>query len=202
MRDLDVLLEHVREEIDSLDPREAGAAQELVAGLERLRADAQRNLVAALDGDAYRLALARLNLPPRLAPDVKKVPLRDVARGEFARLIKSVDRLGKRARRSVIHRLRIALKRARYASELAAPDGKRRRRFLTDAKVLQDLLGEHQDAAVAEERLREATVGGGSTGAAFIAGRLAERQRLRRQRVTALLPAAWGRLRKSGSGLH
>jgi CHAD domain-containing protein len=201
VRDLDVLLEHVRDEIGSLDSREATAAGELVAELERQRAHARGDLDEALDGDAYRLALARLNLPPRLAPEVKKVPLREVARGEFARLIKSVDKLGKRPEDASIHRLRIALKRARYAAELAAPDGKRRQRFLADAKVLQDLLGEHQDAAVAEERLREA-VADASSGAAFVAGRLAERQRLRRQRVTALLPAAWKRLRKSGSGLH
>jgi CHAD domain-containing protein len=202
VRDLDVLLEHVRGEVASVDPREADAAQELVAELERLRADARRDLVEAFDGDTYRLALARLNLPPRLAPNVKKIPLREVARDEFARLIKSVDRLGKRPTDPSIHRLRIALKRARYAAELAAPDGKRRRRFLADAKVLQDLLGEHQDAAVAEEHLREATVADASTGAAFVAGRLAERQRQRRERVTALLPAAWKRLRKSGHGLH
>lgn len=200
VRDLDVLLEHVREELASVDPREAESAEELVAELERQRDDARRDLVAALDGDAYRLALARLNLPPRLAPDVEQVPLRKIGRSEFTRLIRSVDRLGKRPTDSSIHRLRIALKRARYAAELAVPDGKRRRRFLTDAKVLQDLLGEHQDAAVAEERLRVA-VADASAGAAFVAGRLAERQRQRRERVTALLPAAWKRLRKSGSGL-
>ena len=202
VRDLDVLLEHVRAEVADLDPRDRAAAEELVAELERLRADARGVLVAALDGDTYRLALARLNLPPRLAPDVEAVPLRRVARTEFARLIKGVDRLGKRPDDVSIHRLRIALKRARYAAELAAPDGKRRRRFLNDAKALQDLLGEHQDAAVAEDRLRDATVGDAATGAAFVAGRLAERQRRRRERVTAVLPVAWKRLRKSGSGFH
>lgn len=31
-------------------------------------------------------------------------------------------------------------------------------RFLAKAKALQDLLGEHQDSAVAEQRLRAATV--------------------------------------------
>jgi CHAD domain-containing protein len=202
VRDLDVLLEHVRSEIEDLEATEQAAGQELVAELERLRAAAQRELVTALDGDAYRVALARLNLPPRLAAGVDSLPLRKLARTEFTRLLRGVDRLGKRPDDASIHRLRIALKRARYAAELAAPEGKRRRRFLADAKTLQDLLGEHQDAAVAEERLREATVAGTSTGAAFVAGRLAERQRQRRRRVKALLPDAWQRLRKTGSGLH
>src|SRR5205807_1952496 len=39
------------------------------------------------------------------------------------------------------------------------------------------------------------------TAAAFAAGRLAERQHVRRERVRERLPAAWKRLRKSGSRL-
>jgi CHAD domain-containing protein len=94
-----------------------------------------------------------------------------------------------------------ALKRARYAAELAAPSGKARRRFLADAKTLQTLLGEHQDAVVAEQRLRDAAVADETTAAAFVAGRLAGRQRARRALVTERLPAAWKRLRRSGAHL-
>ena len=202
VRDLDVLLEHVRGELDSLDPREREAGEALVGELVHERDGARRTLLESLDGDAYRLVLARLNLPPRLAAGIEAIPVRRVAATEFGRLVKAVDRLGKRPEESAIHGLRIALKRARYAAELAAPGGGRRRRFLADAKALQDLLGEHQDAVVAEQRLREVAVTDASTGAAFVAGRLAERQRLRRARVTELLPAAWKRLRASGSRLH
>ena len=202
VRDLDVLLDHVRAELTALDPRDRDAGEALVGELERVRAAARRALLDALDGDGYRLVLARLNLPPRLAPGVEEIPLGDVARGEFRRLLRSIDKLGKRPDESAIHPLRIALKRARYAAELAAPEGGARRRFLADARILQDLLGEHQDAIVAEQRLREVAVTDESTGAAFVAGRLAERQLQRRARVTELLPAAWKRLRKSGSRLH
>jgi len=202
VRDLDVLLDHVRAELTALDPRDRDAGEALVGELERVRAAARRALLDALDGDGYRLVLARLNLPPRLAPGVEEIPLGEVARGEFRRLLRSIDKLGKRPDESAIHPLRIALKRARYAAELAAPEGGARRRFLADARILQDLLGEHQDAIVAEQRLREVAVTDESTGAAFVAGRLAERQLQRRARVTELLPAAWKRLRKSGSRLH
>src|SRR5204863_8135992 len=100
-----------------------------------------------------------------------------------------------------LHQLRIGLKRARYAAELAAPKGKPGARFLADAKALQTLLGEHQDAVVTEARLREASAGlDGAT--AFVAGRLAERQRSRRAQVKEQLPEAWKRLRKSGRRLH
>ena len=77
-----------------------------------------------------------------------------------------------------------------------------KRRFLADARVLQDLLGEHQDAAVAERQLREATVRDEATSVAFLAGRLGERQRTRPEPVRERLPAAWKRLRKSGRGLR
>jgi hypothetical protein len=49
--------------------------------------------------------------------------------------------------------------------------------------------------------LRSATVVDEQTSAAFVAGRIAERQVARRARVTAQLPAAWRRLRKSGARL-
>ncbi len=202
VRDLDVLLEHVRAEVAGLDPREREAGDALVRELEHRLAHARDVLLDALDGDSYRLALARLNLPPRLAGEAAAIPLTRVARNEFRRLVRVVDRLGKHPDEAAIHGLRIALKRARYAAELAAPDGKRRRRFLAEAKALQDLLGEHQDAVVAETRLREVALGGGDAGAAFVAGRLAERQSQRRARVREFLPSAWKRLRSSGSDLH
>jgi len=79
--------------------------------------------------------------------------------------------------------------------------GKAGRLFLDAAKTLQLLLGEHQDAVVAESLLRDATVVDARTGAAFVAGRMAERQAARRARVKEQLPGAWRRLRKRGSRL-
>jgi CHAD domain-containing protein len=154
-----------------------------------------------LDGDDYRFVLARLRLPPRLAEGVDAVPLERLAQKEFRRLAKLVERLGKHPDEVSIHRLRIALKRARYAAELVDSKGGVRKRFLADARVLQDLLGEHQDALVAERHLRQAAVDDLRTAAAFAAGRIAERQRLRRARVQERLPSAWKRLRTSGARL-
>jgi CHAD domain-containing protein len=201
VRDFDVLLEHVREELGDLEEPDRAGGGMLVTTLEHERETARSRLLAALDGDSYRTLLLRLRLPPRLAPEADAVPLERIARAEFRRLVKAVDRLGKHPDEAAIHRLRIALKRARYAAELSAPKGKTGRRFLADARTLQNLLGEHQDAVVAEERLRSAAVVDLRTAAAFVAGRIAERQRARRARVTEQLPAAWKRLRRSGSRL-
>src|SRR5262249_52624697 len=118
------------------------------------------------------------------------------------RLAKAVARLGKRPDDEEVHGLRIALKRARYAAELFSPGGTTGERFLAHAKALQTLLGEHQDAAGAEQQLRALSVPRPPTAAAFVAGRFAERQRARRERVTKRLPKAWQRLRKSGALLR
>jgi len=201
VRDLDVLLEHVRDELGTLgEPDRAGAGM-LVATLELERETARARLLDALNGDGYRVLLARLRLPPRLAPEVESVPLERIARREFRRLLAVVDRLGKHPDDVAVHRLRIALKRARYAAELSAAGGKAGQRFLADARKLQALLGEHNDAVVAEQRLRAVAVVDLRTAAAFVAGRIAERQRGRRARAMERLPAAWKRLRKSGARL-
>ncbi len=201
VRDLDVLLEHVRAELVALDPEDHAGGELLVTRLEIERESARLQLFRALGTDGYRAFLGRLRLPPRLAPGVETIPLGVIARKEFARLGKNVARLGKRPDETALHGLRIALKRARYAAELSAPAGKRGRRLIADAKRLQDLLGEHQDAVIAEKRLRAAAVVDSATEAAFVAGRLAERQRARRSHATERFPAAWKRLRRSGARL-
>jgi CHAD domain-containing protein len=201
VRDLDVLLEHVTAELGSDGLVDARAAILLVANLDARREQTRRPLLELLDGEPYRRLLADLRQPPRLARNAETVKLAKIARREFQRLAARVDRLGKQPGESDLHGLRIDLKRARYVAELAAPDGDARRRFLADARALQDLLGDHQDALTAERLLRTATVWDDATAVAFLGGRLAERQRTRRERVRARLPAAWKRLRKSGARL-
>ena len=201
VRDLDVLLEHVDAEVAGLPDADRPGVRSLLQRLETERAAKRQELLAVLDGDRYRVLLARLRLPPRLAPGVEQVRLGRVARKEFRRLARAVDRLGKRPSDAAMHKLRIRLKRARYAAELASPHSAAERRFVGDAKSLQDLLGEYQDAIVAEEHLRASSVVDEPTAAAFAAGRIAERQVARRLQVRRQLPRAWKRLRRSGARL-
>jgi CHAD domain-containing protein len=196
VRDLDVLLEHVRGEVEGLDKADGKAGQTLVSKLRLEREAARRGLAETLESEQYRLLLARLCPPPRLADGVDRLPLERIGRKEVRRLVETARKLSKSPDEDGIHRLRIALKRARYATELSAPDSKKSRRFLAAAKALQDLLGEHQDATVAKERLRDAAVVDAQTAMAFVAGRFAERQDERITRVHARLPKAWQRLRK------
>ena len=101
---------------------------------------------------------------------------------------------------SELHALRIAAKRARYAAELAAlGGGKKAAKAVSAFKELQDTIGEHQDAVVAEERLRG--VARVETGVA--AGRLIEHERSRkvvaRKRYPGVLAGALRRGRKAFS---
>ena len=199
VRDLDVLLEHVRDELRTHADGDQSAGELLIAKLESDLELARRGLLEAMNSDTYHALLGQLRAPPRLAQGIEVVPLERIARKEFRRLVRTVEGLGKRPNEAALHGLRILLKRVRYAAELAAPNDKIRKRFLADAGALQDLLGEHQDAVVAEQRLRVTAVTDDATALAFLAGRLAERQRARRARVGKQLPAAWKRLHTSGS---
>jgi hypothetical protein len=59
------------------------------------------------------------------------------------------------------------------------------------------VAGEHQDAVVAEERIRGLVAASRSQRAVLAAGILIGRQRERRRRAAAELPRAWARLDES-----
>ena len=189
VRDRDVLIDYLLGESETLDGAPLGAVLEL---LDAERDAARRELVAALDSSRYGLLLRDLEHPPVLRPGETLV---DAARCDYKRLRKTMDGLGKDPGDDELHDARIRVKRARYAVEAAGLGS----RFVQRAKELQDVLGEHQDGVVAEERIRELLEqvrGSGRT--AFAAGRLVERQRLRRDASREAWPKAWRRLRKAG----
>jgi CHAD domain-containing protein len=201
VRDIDVLIEHARPALAAAAPEDRAGADRLLELVKGERDSLRVRLLTTLDGERYRLLLTRLRFPPRFRPAVDDVPLDRIARREFRRLARKVKRAGSSPDDSTIHGLRITLKRTRYAAELSSPRGGAGRRFLEAAKTLQDLLGEHHDAVVAEDRLRSLTVRDDASAAAFVAGRLAERQIDRRRAVDAQLQPAWRRLRRRAAKL-
>ena len=77
--------------------------------------------------------------------------LEEIAADAFKRARKAMKALPEDPTDDELHAVRIETKRARYAAELAEPVlGKAGARFLRRAKVVQDVIGEHQDAFVAE----------------------------------------------------
>jgi CHAD domain-containing protein len=200
VRDLDVLLERMNAEIAELEPEERRAAAYFRRALEAERASSRTAMLEAMASARYFDLLARLeaaSVAPRALE--ANASLRDIAAREFRKLRKAVLALEPEPSDDALHAVRIRGKRARYAAELATGVvGKPARRFVQDAKRFQDVIGEHQDAVVAEERIRGLLAGVESTRTHLAAGRLVERERERRRRARADFPQAWRRLAKSG----
>ena len=200
VRDADVLLEHLDSEGVALEGDDARAFRRLRARLAAERNDGRAALLEAMGSTRYFELLDRLEGVSTAPAGDDARPLADIAAAEFASLRQAVKALPKRPTDDELHNVRIHTKRARYAAELASPElGKRGAKLVERAKEVQDVIGEHQDAFVAEERLRAMALrGGGKTG--LTAGRLIERQHQRKRAARKAFPDAWRRLDKARRG--
>ncbi|HEX6680913.1 MAG TPA: CHAD domain-containing protein [Gaiellaceae bacterium] len=197
VRDLDVLLRHLDGEAANLTG-DREAAELLLSKLRSKRAAAHAALVETLSSDRYATLLARVEeaaAEPRWIGD--EVSVEELARQDFNRFARAAAKLGKTSSSESLHRARIRAKRARYAAEVAEPlVGKPARRFVSRARTFQDLAGEHQDAVVAEQTLRELVRS--EPQLTFVAGRLVERQRGRSEEARSDLRKALKKLRRAG----
>jgi CHAD domain-containing protein len=194
-RDADVLLEHVRGEVEALGAR-AASAHGLVSSLEERHERARAAAVVALSDERYFALLERLEqaeTPPLVAEP--SASLADLWWREFGRTRKAFAKLGRRSADAELHAARIRVKRARYSAEVATHElGRPGERFVAAAKRLQDILGEHQDAVVAEEWIRDWAAS--NPGAEDVAALLIGRERKRRARARRDWPGAWDRLER------
>ena len=199
VRDLDVLHAYLRPQLEALPAPERRAGRPyLLRPLDADRVRARTALRAALASPRYARLLARLEAAlghPPARPSV--VPLPDIAAAEFKKLRKAVNKLPRQPSAEELHAVRIKVKRARYAAELVQPIiGRRAERFIDKAKKLQDILGEHQDAVVAEEYLREVTER--IPAAQALAQQLIKQQRTRRKEALAAFSKKWPKLKRRG----
>jgi CHAD domain-containing protein len=199
-RDLDVMLAGLRAELELLDEQDQEAFKPLLRRLSGQRTRARSKLAQTLDDRRYQAAVAWLRdagLAPRATGTAKKLDA--LAHREVHRLVRRAASVDGTESDQELHRLRIRAKRARYAAELL--EGKAALRFVEKATEIQDLLGEHQDATVAEERLRAVVKPTDEAAAVLVAGRLVERQRVRKQRVREELPRRLEQLARRGRAL-
>jgi CHAD domain-containing protein len=151
VRDLDVMLEHLRTEAAELSHPDAAAADRLLGKLEGEQTSARETLLVALDSDEYLSLLDDFERAiGELQPSGSKTSLAKLAWREVKKARKAVRALPKEPSDEELHEIRKLGKRARYASELAGQDA-----LVKRAKTLQDVLGDHQDSVVAEAKLRE-----------------------------------------------
>jgi CHAD domain-containing protein len=213
VRDLDVMLLRLHGEIASLPERERAAGGVLVDSLEGEHAAARALMLAALEAPRYTALLERLadaiRLPLPTPSATRAQPeLVDLVRAEAHRMRRAVEKAGEDPPDAVLHELRIFAKRVRYTGELVEPglraqarqsrseagQGRAVKRLLAATAQLQEVLGDHQDACVAEQRIRELLDSLGELPDAhvvFVAGRLVERERARAEHKRAEWPSAW-----------
>ncbi|GAA2835386.1 CHAD domain-containing protein [Kitasatospora sp. CM 4170] len=184
----------------------AACGPDRVAGeLERWSAEEYRRVwpevVAALDSPRRRAlgdGLAALLADPPLrgragrpaGPELARIAAREQRRtAERVRAALAEGPADGPAQDRALHEARKAAKRARYAGETAVPAvGRRAERYVERMKAVQEVLGEHQDAVVAEAALREQAEGSGE---AFGYGVLYAWQLAAGAAARRELPAVW-----------
>jgi CHAD domain-containing protein len=192
VRDLDVLLAHLRSEAASLDPADRAAAGRLLRALDRQRTRLRRTLLKALDGARYAAVLDLFEATlETLEPAGSDATLEQLARRELKKLRRAVNALDQDPSDAQLHDLRKRGKRTRYAHELAGSKA-----VVQRAKTFQDVLGAHQDSVVAEERLR-ALSHEAPPDQALAAGLLVQRERARREHARASWRGTWRKLERS-----
>lgn len=210
VRDADVLSGRLRADARGFDGPDRAAAQRLLARLDRRRRRHRGELVAAMGSPVF------LALVDRLVGLAQAPPLADGAQAKAARVARSiVARPWKRLVEAVhavpptsaadpdaLHAVWVAAKRARYAAEAVAPVAPGT--MATPARRLarlQDVLGDVQDAVVAEAWLRS-VVARASPEEAFVAGRLAAANEARLHAAITRWPARWARVERAAAALR
>jgi CHAD domain-containing protein len=209
VRDYDVLIGRLRAVVAEFESSDQLAGTELVAKFVTERARAKRRLNKALSSARYATMLQRIgqlarqpDQEPELAPSsgsgADPAEPHDLVAGlrqPYRKLSKAVAALPEDPPDDELHALRIHGKRLRYAAELARRSVKKKRsaqitKLIEATKELQTVLGNHQDAVVAADRMRtildvvDARLG-------FIAGRIAERELAKRAKARTDWPGIW-----------
>ena len=171
VRDSQVLEGRLHRSLDEIAP-------ELILGPVRDRIDAHLHAKRTKDRQRLHDELSNsryLDLLGEVAAWIDAPPITGDAARPAAELVRLTRKANRKVSRTLtaanssgdvdlLHRARKAAKRARYAAEAAAPiAGERGIREADRYRRLQDLLGEHQDSAVAAQLLRELGAAAGVT---------------------------------------
>jgi CHAD domain-containing protein len=200
-RDSDVLLEDLHQRTASLPASDRAYVQAFLDRFEAQRTRAYASLAEALRSQRYLDlidALVAAAAAPRFnarAEGMRRRSATKLMRPVWKRLCKRVRRAGSAPHDRDLHRIRIASKHARYASEVLAPAaGRPAKRFAKHVEDLQTLLGTHHDAITAyhmlHRTLREPLE------EAFIAGEIAASETAIAQKVRRKWRACWNRVKR------
>jgi CHAD domain-containing protein len=197
-----VLLDRLRAHAERLPTGDQATARKIIQRLLQRWDGARADLRDALGSTRYAELLDRLvdaarepALVPSAAEDRAADVLPPLASKPWEKLRTAVEELPEDPTDEALHHVRIRAKRCRYAAEAVAPAvGKRARAFAKAIADVQDVLGDHQDAVVAEQWLRD--VSSSTIGReVFVAGQLATLERVEIESTRA----AWGKVWQAAS---
>ena len=195
VRDADVLLERMQRHASELSARDSRGMAALFRHLAAQRDQARLGLLEAMRSERYLVLLDRLIASAEVIPVIPEDDkpahdvLPDLVRRPWTHLKDAVEALERDPPDEALHQVRIRAKRARYAAEAAAPvAGKPARAFARAVAEVQGVLGDHQDAVLAEDWLRRVE---GGRSVALVAGQLIARQQAEAAAMRRAWPSAW-----------
>ena len=201
VRDIEVLRDRLAFHARVLPALNRESARSAIRRLDTDHAVARAELLDALGSPRYaelHRALVEAVTNPRLTASAHRrarKALPDAVRPTWRRLRRAVDNLAAVPSDAALHDVRIRAKRCRYACELAGPVVGRRARDLAAAVArVQDILGEHQDAVVADAWLAKVAPECTPT-EAYALGMLAAVEHDTAARARAAFPGAWSAAR-------
>lgn len=165
IRDLDVFLDRMAVTRSELDEVSAQALREVDRIIQRQRTEKREVMLSALNDDRYTVFVAGLrrriekhDLALFSGPSAN-APLFDASgkllKKFLKKAVRAVDALDEESAPEALHAARKKVRRLRYGLDfLGSFHGRPANRLRKQAKLVQDLLGEHQDAIVAQDVLR------------------------------------------------
>lgn len=150
VREVDVLLDHLRPQVETLDD-DVDGAKLVVAALERQRVFRARETRGSAGVAAVRDPAREPGAAAEAVPETD-APLAPLVTRELGKLRSAAAGQNGALSDGEIDALRLRAKRARYTAELAG--GARWEHVARGLARVQDLAGTHQDAVRAEEQLR------------------------------------------------
>ncbi|MBO0729380.1 MAG: CYTH and CHAD domain-containing protein [Acidimicrobiaceae bacterium] len=203
IRDADVLGERFEARRARLSGVEQAMLDELLARVTSQRLAAYDRVDEAMASERYHALLERLAAPPPFRmTEPAAAALGPRIRGAWRKLRREVRAAGPQPSDTDLHQIRIRAKQLRYAAEASAPVlGRSVGRLAEAAADLQTVLGDHHDAVVAEEWIRQATVRVRGKGRLLVAGELIGFERVDAAAAKAKWPRAWKAVRRAHKNL-
>lgn len=204
VRDPDVLLARLERNVAEIPAADRDYADQLLAELRAHHADARDALMEGLRSARYTTLLDQLVAATQRPRVLLRVDdrddaevLRGLVRNPVRSLNDSVAALPDEPPDEMLHDVRIHVKRARYATEaVERAFGKPARVYARALVDVQDVLGEHQDAVIAAEWLRDAAVKTDDERVGFAAGQLAAIEHTAALAARKRWSAAWASANK------